>query len=41
MNLDQPATQVNYTEIGFKKIKTPQAVWEPLIKFYQENINQV
>lgn len=35
MNLDQPATQHNYTEIGFKKIRAPKEVWEPLIEFYE------
>ena len=34
MNIDQPAHQYNYTDIGFKKMKAPKAAWEPLIKFY-------
>ncbi len=37
MNVRQPATQHNYTEVGFKLIKTPKEVWEPILKFYQEN----
>lgn len=37
MNRNQPKTQHNYTEIGFKKMKVPQHVWEPLIAFYNAN----
>ncbi len=39
MNRDQPATQHNYTEIGFKKMKLPDHIWAPLLKFYTENVN--
>lgn len=36
MNLEQPPTQHNYTEVGFKQIKAPKAAWEPLINFYNK-----
>ena len=37
MNRNQPKVQHNYTEIGFKKMKVPQEVWDPLIAFYNRN----
>lgn len=37
MNREQPKTQHNYTEIGFKKLRVPSNVWEPLMKFYNQN----
>lgn len=37
MNLEQPATQHNYTEVGFKKMRAPIAAWEPLLAFYEAN----
>lgn len=37
MNRDQPRLQHNYSDIGFKKMKAPPEVWNPLIKFYNEN----
>lgn len=37
MNMRQCATQHNYTEIGFKKTKTPASAWEPLIEFYEQH----
>ena len=37
MSKSQPATQVNYTEIGFKKIRLPKEAWDPLIEYYNEN----
>lgn len=40
MNLEQPASQHNYTEIGFKKLRAPPAAWEPLIAFYEANKNE-
>lgn len=40
MNLRQPASQHNYTEIGFKKMKVPKEAWEPLIAFYEEHKNE-
>eukprot|EP00349_Pseudokeronopsis_sp_Brazil_P001488 CAMPEP_0202960736 /NCGR_PEP_ID=MMETSP1396-20130829/4886_1 /ASSEMBLY_ACC=CAM_ASM_000872 /TAXON_ID= /ORGANISM="Pseudokeronopsis sp., Strain Brazil" /LENGTH=354 /DNA_ID=CAMNT_0049680143 /DNA_START=206 /DNA_END=1270 /DNA_ORIENTATION=+ len=36
MNLQQPATQHNYTQVGFKLMKVPKDVWEPLIAFYNK-----
>ena len=35
MNFDQPRTQHNYTDIGFKKIKAPKELWDPIIAFYK------
>ena len=37
MNLRQPATQHNYTEIGFKKTRVPPDVWAIVSKFYEDN----
>lgn len=37
MNLQQPKSQHNYTEMGFKKLRVPAAAWEPLIDFYNRN----
>lgn len=37
MNLDQAAKQHNYTEVGFKKIRAPPEVWDPIINFYKNN----
>ena len=37
MNLDQPRTQHNYTDIGFKKMRAPAALWDPIIQFYELN----
>eukprot|EP01031_Cornospumella_fuschlensis_P029054 gene29054-35068_t len=37
MSREQPATQHNYTAIGFKKLKAPKAAWEPLLEFYNQN----
>jgi hypothetical protein len=37
MSLEQPKTQFNYTELGFKKLRTPRVVYEALKKFYVEN----
>ncbi|RYH23191.1 hypothetical protein EON65_18150 [archaeon] len=37
MSREQPATQHNYTAIGFKKLRAPKAAWEPLIEFYNQN----
>jgi hypothetical protein len=39
MNLAQPKTQHNYTEIGFKHRKVPQPAWDIITKFYNENKN--
>lgn len=35
-NLEQPATQHNYTTLGFKKFRAPKGVWQPLIDFYHK-----
>ncbi len=37
MSLRQPQSMQNYTEMGFKKIKTPPAVWELLKTFWDKN----
>ena len=37
MNRDQPKTQHNYTEVGFKKMKVPAEIWEPIKNFFDEN----
>jgi prolyl 4-hydroxylase len=41
MNMAQPGSQHNYTEIGFKKLKAPPAAWAPLIAFYEANKNNL
>jgi prolyl 4-hydroxylase len=37
MNRDQPATQHNYTEIGFKKMRVPEELFKNILAFYTEN----
>lgn len=37
MSLEQPRTQYNYTEVGFKKIKAPRVVYEALKNYYEAN----
>ena len=37
MNFDQPRTQHNYTEIGFKKMRVPAQIWPDILKFWEEN----
>jgi hypothetical protein len=37
MSLEQPASQHNYTELGFKKLKLPPQVWQALSSFYHKN----
>ncbi len=37
MNFDQPRTQHNYTELGFKKIRIPDELFKELLQFYEEN----
>ena len=34
---DQPQRQHNYTELGFKKMKVPDNVWELVSQFWQAN----
>ena len=36
-NLQQPATQHNYTDIGFKLMRAPSEIYDPILKFYREN----
>lgn len=33
---EQAKTQHNYTYLGFKKVKAPREVWQPLIDFYNK-----
>lgn len=40
MNVDQPSSQHNYTQIGFKKIRTPATIWGDIQKFYAKNKNE-
>lgn len=37
MSLRQPPSMQNYTDIGFKKIKCPEAVWKLLKDFWEKN----
>ena len=37
MDLDQPKSQHNYTELGFKKMRVPKEAWEPLKHFWETN----
>lgn len=37
MNLAQPKEHHNYTAIGFKHIKAPKEVWDPIFEFYEAN----
>mmetsp|Transcript_22427 Transcript_22427/g.28300 ORF Transcript_22427/g.28300 Transcript_22427/m.28300 type:complete len:455 (-) Transcript_22427:139-1503(-) len=37
MSLSQPRSMQNYTEMGFKKIRTPPEVWELLLDFWKKN----
>ena len=37
MALSQPESMQNYTDVGFKKIKTPDAVWNLLKDFWEHN----
>merc|ERR1712151_645954 len=37
MNLRQPQSMVNYTDIGFKKIRAPPALMEMLYSFWEKN----
>ena len=37
MNLDQPRSQHNYTEIGFKKSTVPEETWKVIQDFYEAN----
>ena len=37
MNLRQPQSMENYTDIGFKKIRTPDKVWNLIKAFWDRN----
>jgi len=37
MGLRQPSSMQNYTDLGFKKIKTPPAVWKLIKNFWENN----
>lgn len=37
MSFRQPKSMANYTDIGFKKLKTPPDVWKLITKFWEEN----
>ena len=37
MNRNQPRTQHNYTEIGFKKTRVPAHMWKDILSFWEEN----
>lgn len=37
MNLRQPQSMENYTDIGFKKIRAPDKVWELIKEFWDRN----
>lgn len=37
MSLRQPASMQNYTDMGFKKIRTPDAVWKLIKDFWDKN----
>jgi hypothetical protein len=37
MNFEQPRSQHNYTEIGFKKMRVPDDLFEEILLFYHAN----
>lgn len=37
MSIEQPASQHNYTELGFMKRRLPESVWQLLSNFYETN----
>jgi len=37
MNFNQPRSQHNYTEMGFKKMRIPDELWRDLQEFWDEN----
>eukprot|EP00586_Coscinodiscus_wailesii_P003754 CAMPEP_0172480452 /NCGR_PEP_ID=MMETSP1066-20121228/5561_1 /TAXON_ID=671091 /ORGANISM="Coscinodiscus wailesii, Strain CCMP2513" /LENGTH=480 /DNA_ID=CAMNT_0013241745 /DNA_START=62 /DNA_END=1504 /DNA_ORIENTATION=+ len=39
MSLRQPASMVNYTDMGFKKLRAPEAVWKLISEFWNTNKN--
>ena len=36
-NIDQPPSMVNFTDVGYKKIKAPKHVFDMLVAFWEEN----
>ncbi|KAL7535344.1 hypothetical protein ACHAXR_006433 [Thalassiosira sp. AJA248-18] len=40
MNLRQPQSMVNYTDLGFDKIKLPKKVFDSIVKFWEDNKGQ-
>jgi len=36
MNYDQPRSQHNYTDIGFKHIRAPKSVMDPILAYYNK-----
>ena len=40
INRDQPKTQHNYTEVGFKLTRVPDSILQDIRKFYQDNKGQ-
>ncbi len=37
MNLRQPQSMVNYTELGFAKVKAPEKVFSVIKQFWEDN----
>ena len=37
MSFRQPSSMQNYTDVGFKKIRTPDAVWKLIMDFWDKN----
>jgi len=37
MNLNQPRSQHNYTDMGFKKMRIPEDLWKDIQEFWNEN----
>ena len=37
MNLNQPRSQHNYTEVGFKKMRIPEALWKDILIFWEDS----
>ena len=40
LNLRQPPTQQNYTELGFAKVKAPEGAIRPLQKFFADHMDR-
>lgn len=40
MNLRQPMGMVNYTKMGFAKVKAPEKVFRSILKFWEDNKGQ-